>query len=553
MERKSVTVTRQPVVVCPKCGGSMVQKARKSDGHKFWGCKAYPRCNGSRNVENHSASVVTEPKKAFNPSKYQKAIFDEIANGSGHVVVEAKPGSGKTTTLAHGMEYVDAAKLRVAFVAFGKRAANDMAKKVPQGIYVSTTHSLGYADIRAVYPKVVLDDDKVRGIIDGIAKEFNLPEQKPIAEKLDVLGSVIRKVVTLLKNVMLEPTIDSVQYLADNYDIELNGDLELVAQVAAEAYRRSLEMIPEVIDFDDMILVPSLGLVPSRKFDLLGVDECQDLNKCQIRFILNHVDGTGRIIAVGDRYQSIFGFRGADTQAIPNLIDGLKAKVLPLSISYRCPKSHVRLAQTLVEGIEYAENAIEGTIQDVGQGFTEMLADGDVVICRCNAPLVSPAFSLIRRGIKAVILGRDIGQGLIDMIVKVEKQVKSKDLLVVLKAMKEYADAECAKLTELKKTMKAQTLRDKVETIEALSDGLFTTTADLKSRIDNVFTDDAAGVVFSTVHKFKGGEADRVFILNPELMPHPKASEKDMDQERNIKFVAYTRSKRDLFFIRKEM
>jgi len=65
-----------------------------------------------------------------------------------------------------------------------------------------------------------------------------------------------------------------------------------------------------------------------------------------------------------------------------------------------------------------------------------------------------------------------------------------------------------------------------------------------------VFADDAEGVTFSTVHKSKGGEADRVFILKPELMPHPKAGEGwEMDQEYNIMYVAWTRHKKALYFV----
>jgi len=65
-----------------------------------------------------------------------------------------------------------------------------------------------------------------------------------------------------------------------------------------------------------------------------------------------------------------------------------------------------------------------------------------------------------------------------------------------------------------------------------------------------VFSDDKQGIAFSTVHKAKGLEADRVFILHPEMMPHPKASKPwEQQQERNIKYVSETRSKEYLGFV----
>ena len=94
-----------------------------------------------------------------------------------------------------------------------------------------------------------------------------------------------------------------------------------------------------------------------------------------------------------------------------------------------------------------------------------------------------------------------------------------------------------------------QILEDKRDTIEALSDGC-QTVAGLEQRIAQVFSDDQAGVVFSTVHKFKGGEAEKVYILEPGLMPHPRASQAwEMVQERNLRYVAITRSKQELYFV----
>ena len=103
-----------------------------------------------------------------------------------------------------------------------------------------------------------------------------------------------------------------------------------------------------------------------------------------------------------------------------------------------------------------------------------------------------------------------------------------------------------------KKTGQAMSLDDQVSTIIALASGC-DTIEELKTRIESVFADDAAGVTFSSVHKAKGTEANRTFILRPDLMPHPLASAGwETKQEDNLQYVALTRSKLEMYFVRGE-
>jgi superfamily I DNA/RNA helicase len=82
-----------------------------------------------------------------------------------------------------------------------------------------------------------------------------------------------------------------------------------------------------------------------------------------------------------------------------------------------------------------------------------------------------------------------------------------------------------------------------------LSEGC-TTIRELQDKIDAIFSDDAEGVVFSSIHKAKGLEAERVFILHPELMPHPMAKQDwEQVQERNIEYVAITRTLSELIYV----
>ena len=75
--------------------------------------------------------------------------------------------------------------------------------------------------------------------------------------------------------------------------------------------------------------------------------------------------------------------------------------------------------------------------------------------------------------------------------------------------------------------------------------------AELKQKIKTIFSDEIEGIMLSTIHKAKGLEANRVFIIKPELIPHPKAKGVEwLNQERNLEYIAITRARHDLIYDR---
>ena len=283
------------------------------------------------------------------------------------------------------------------------------------------------------------------------------------------------------------------------------------------------------------------------QFDFLMVDEAQDMNKSQIEFILKSIAPNGRIICVGDRYQSLYGFRAADVDAIPNIIKRLDAKVLPLSVTFRCPVSHVQLAQKLVPTITPRDNAPDGEIIEIDyHKLAVELQPDDMVICRTNAPLIKPAFECIRMKKKAIIRGKDIGASLIALVRKFETD----DLEQFETSLSEYFTKNYNRLLDKGKEIQAMMLQDNVETIRlVLSES--ESVAEIISKIATLFDDNNIGIIFSSVHRAKGLEAERVFILHPELLPHPKAKASwETQQEMNCEYVAKTRSKNKLYFVK---
>jgi DNA helicase-2/ATP-dependent DNA helicase PcrA len=304
-----------------------------------------------------------------------------------------------------------------------------------------------------------------------------------------------------------------------------------------------------VIDYDDQIFLPVFCNLSCTQYDVVFLDETQDFTKAQTALAMKMVKPDGIIIAVGDDWQSMYGFRGADVDSMNNVRTLMDADSLPLSITYRNPVCVVEAVNRKFPEInlEVAPWAKPGTITDMTPSRADVeYKPGDLVLCRCNAPLVKPAFSLIRRHIKAVILGRDIGSGLTTLV----RKMRAGSIIDLVTKLTEYGNREVAKLLAADKNSAAEALHDRLETIVALSDGC-TSVSEVEDNIEMVFSDKEEGVVFSSVHRAKGAEAERVFILSPELMPHPMAKQPwEREQERHIEYVAMTRTKETLVYVR---
>lgn len=90
---------------------------------------------------------------------------------------------------------------------------------------------------------------------------------------------------------------------------------------------------------------------------------------------------------------------------------------------------------------------------------------------------------------------------------------------------------------------------EKVQVIELLSKGIDEPMMVI-NKINTIFSDEnTEGICLSTIHKSKGLEADRVFIIHPELMPSKFARSWERTQESNLMYVAYTRAKSVLGFV----
>ena len=184
--------------------------------------------------------MANKPTRVW--SDYQKAIFKDIAKGTGHTVVVARAGSGKTSTIVEGFKYVPRGK-KVLMVAFNKSIADELKSKAPSYVDVMTLHSLGYRAVRQAFGEVPLDNRKCFGIVEsfgGIDWELNIN---------------ICKAVSLCKGFLFD-TPDRVKELMDRFGIEtFEMDREEFIKITLKALRLCKEY-KHIVDFDDMIWFP---------------------------------------------------------------------------------------------------------------------------------------------------------------------------------------------------------------------------------------------------------------------------------------------------------
>ena len=381
---------------------------------------------------------------------------------------------------------------------------------------------------------------------------------------LQLKSNGIDRLVGLSKNCLT----DDLPFLANRYSVELNGDESKAFQLIPEVIERSANKT-DVIDFNDMCWFVYRHNLKINKSDQLIVDEAQDLTKLQQHICTLAGD---RLIAVGDYYQSIYGFAGADTESLPRMKECFGqtdrgVMELPLTVSRRCPKSHVELAKELVPDFEARSDAIDGEIWNrSGEEVVKVAAPGDFFLCRTNAPLIKWAFRFVRSGQKAVIQGRDFGKSLTTFIKKLQTLPAYKkagvkgDVNKLLLALDSYKSVELDRIAKSRypSAAKAENISDRTECIECLCEGM-KSISDVTKAIKNIFDDfDQEGkpkkaITLSSVHRAKGLEAERVFVLKPELMPHPMAkADWEREQERNIEYVALTRSTNVLAYVREK-
>jgi DNA helicase-2/ATP-dependent DNA helicase PcrA len=362
----------------------------------------------------------------------------------GPILVLAGAGSGKTRVLTaricHLIHEHGVPPERILAVTFTNKAAGEMRERIgrllgsePSGMWVGTFHAVGARLLRRHADR--LGWDRTFSIFDA---EQSLRHVKAVQEAVGLdpkrwSPKGVRHEISAAKNQL----IDAATFARDN-----EGSFDLfvrnVAQVYPE-YEKSLAH-QNAFDFDDLLMRP-VQLFESNpdlleryreRFSFLLVDEYQDTNRAQFRFVELLAGEHENLMVVGDDDQSIYGWRGADIRNILDFEHSFpSARTVRLERNYRSTQrildaANVVIAEnvnrkgktlrtertggeriTLVETFDEGDEArwiveeIETRLRDVpGRGYSTM-----AVLYRTNAQARALEDAFRREGIPYQVVG----------------------------------------------------------------------------------------------------------------------------------------------------
>lgn len=482
------------------------------------------------------------------PSEYQKAIFEFVKNGKGNCVINAVAGSGKTTTIIYSLKFIPQDK-SVIFLAFNKSITEEIKQKVSSNVNVKTFHSLGASSIYKTYrEKSELNNNKIFDIINNLAPRWAMVDKKEISMDYKIR---LRKIIDLARLSLCNDVVN-LKELCDKHQIDvLDNELERALKIIQDANNDI-----STFDFTDMIYWPAnYNHFKLDTYDYIFIDECQDLNKTQHKLIEKISHPNSRIVAVGDPSQCIYGFAGADTESFNNLINMPNTITLPLSVNYRCGSNIINLARKFVSNIEAHDSTGTGVL-NYNASIKEVM-DGDMLLCRNASPLVKLCLELLHENKKAYVKGSDIGEDLIRLIIRSNTKktidtkawldLEMKKIIYSIKIKYPYLETE-----EIKENTSFLIFKEKHQLLNTIIDSEnIQDINDLIIKIRQIFLDNSTGICLSTIHKAKGLECNRVFIIDKEKTLPSKFAKLpwQIEQEFNLQYVAFTRAKNYLGFI----
>ena len=281
-----------------------------------------------------------------------------VTHGDGPLLILAGAGSGKTRVLTHRIAYLiatDAARPNeILAITFTNKAAGEMRDRAGllvgarvRAMWVMTFHSACARMLRADAPRL------------GYTRQFTIYDQadsrRLVKRCIDELGidpkrftpAAIQSQISDAKNKLRD---------ADAYARIVGSFFEQTVADVYRAYERELHRM-NAMDFDDLLVraVNVLELFPEVReryangFRHVLVDEYQDTNHAQYRWLQLLAGEHRNLMVVGDDAQSIYGFRGADISNILEFEDTFPdARVIKLEQNYRSTQTILDAANAVI-------------------------------------------------------------------------------------------------------------------------------------------------------------------------------------------------------------
>jgi hypothetical protein len=490
----------------------------------------------------------------------QEAIISAIATTSTHILVEAGAGCAKTTTAKAAARGIKEGALALAF---NKRIAMDLAEAMPSHFHCKTFNGLGHgAWARACgSTKLTLDDRKLGKLVSQIAQARRVVLN---TDQWDGLRQLVQKAMgaglvpaasgpegfTPDTREGWESVADSMGMFADDFD--------LVWELGREILVENIKLARDgIISFDDQVYCPTMLGGRFTKYPNVIVDEDQDLSDLNIAML--DKSARGRIIALGDKRQAIYAWRGArgdSAQRIRGLRPGAPWAEFPLLTTFRCPQVVVERQQAHLPGFRAAPEAPEGAVYNwlgeahwTWEALRTTGAGSIAILCRNNAPIMKMAWALLRRGVGVQIIGRDIGRGLLALVRKIAPD-DTTGIGPFLAKLASWEEGEISKARANGKAYLVSGILDRAEALRASACGASPATSGaLCQLILELFSRTTGTVTLSSIHRAKGLEWTTVVHLDPWRIPSKFAlaeGEEALAQEMNLRYVAETRTRETL-------
>jgi DNA helicase-2/ATP-dependent DNA helicase PcrA len=472
-----------------------------------------------------------------------QAIISAVQDGRENLIIQARAGCGKTTILTQIVPLIKGESL---FCAFNKSIVKEIEERTKplnlKNLQISTIHSAGFGILKRNFRSVKVDNNK----LGKLARKMFSPSMIRVA----VEGAA------MAKNMMPESFTDwermFIRFCIWDHAPHDCSDTDAI--IAAQRLLEASNQDTKTVDFSDMIYLPVImDHLKIWQYDNVLLDEAQDTNKARRKLVKLLLKSNGRLFAVGDDRQAIYGFTGADHDSLEFIKEEFQCIVYPLNVTYRCPKIVVDYAHRWVDDIHAHESAPEGNLKTASLSELSKLVSvkgADVILCRNTAPLIKLAYKFIREGIPCKVAGRKVGENLI----KLTKKWKVQTVSDLNSKLDSYLLAELEKFKKKGSYMDGQDVTDRVDTLRVFIEQCEPTdsVSVLVDMIEYIFSDDISNCLeLSTIHKSKGKEWENVYLLgNNKYIPSKYAkTDKELRQEENLAYVSATRAKHTLVVV----
>lgn len=320
-----------------------------------------------------------------------------------HVLIEAVAGAGKTRTLVAMVQALRARmpEARCLLLAFNAEMARHLRLRLRDdpGAEVATLHAFGLRLCsRAAAAAAAATTDG------GGEEEGCCPSQKRRRVDPDLLVEVdpdkAHRIWASLVDVSthtvaewlrIRAAVDRFRQSGQRMETEVveTGPRSLVDTILAR-----MLVDRQVVDQEDQIWMPlhyGWCVPPEEHYDLVLIDEAQDLNPAQHAFLRQCVAPPGsrtHVCAVGDPHQAIYAFRGADPQSMDRLADLFGMELYRLTCCFRCPRRVVFVAGQINRCLHAAPTAGTGVVRiaTVSDPLRDSLPDTVYRLVRENPP-----------------------------------------------------------------------------------------------------------------------------------------------------------------------